>query len=72
MLGNLKITFNPFTVTLDEWYRPVSILLMCLALEVYSLGKRSEGYKKGLERGSEITIELIKNKMDGNKQDEKN
>ena len=44
-VGDLTITFKPFTISLPGWYKPVGILLFILSMAVYTTGDYTKGYK---------------------------
>jgi len=68
VIGRLEITFNPFSISLPYWYRAVGWSLVWLGAIILVVGERNDaykdGFKKGLDRGSEITIEAIKKRID--------
>ena len=36
-VGDLTITFKPFSISLPGWYKPVGILLFFLSMAVYTV-----------------------------------
>lgn len=59
-MADTKITFKPFAVTFGRlWFLVAYVLFLggafCLRLQYYS-----EAYEKGLKRGAEIQMEVIK------------
>lgn len=62
-IGNLTISFKPFSISLPYWHRVVGVLLLCLGMSVYSIGERAKGYKDGLNDGAELVIKYAKDKI---------
>ena len=62
-VGDLTITFKPFSISLPGWYKPVGILLFCLSVAVYTIGEYAKGYKQGFDNGVKECIEIL-NKND--------
>ena len=44
-VGDLTITFKPFSISLPGWYKPVGIILFVLSMAVYTIGEYTKGYK---------------------------
>lgn len=61
-VGDLTITFKPFSISLPGWYKPVGILLFCLSVAVYNIGEYTKGYKQGFDDGVKKCIEILKKK----------
>lgn len=61
-VGDLTITFKPFSVSLTSWYKPVGILLFFLSMAVYTIGEYAKGYKHGFDDGVKKCIEILENK----------
>lgn len=61
-VGDLTITFKPFSISLPGWYKVVGILLFWLAMAVYTIGERTKGYKQGFEDGVNKCIEILEKK----------
>ena len=59
-VAHTQITIRPFSISMPYWYRPVAITLIVIAMALYNIGEHSIAYKKGLKRGSEITLETLK------------
>ncbi len=59
-VGDLTITFKPFSISLPGWYKPVGIILFVLAMAVYNIGEYAKGYKHGFDDGIKKCIETIK------------
>nr|UWF99747.1 MAG: hypothetical protein [Bacteriophage sp.]UWH98600.1 MAG: hypothetical protein [Bacteriophage sp.] len=62
-VGDLTITFKPFSISLPSWYKPVGIILFVLAMAVYTIGEYAKGYKQGFDNGVKECIEIL-NKND--------
>ena len=45
-VGDLTITFKPFSISLPGWYKPVGILLFFLSMAVYTIGECVEILEK--------------------------
>lgn len=67
-VGRMEITLNPFSVSMPYWYRAAGWLLIWFGAILLVVGERvdayKDGFKKGLDKGSEITIEAIKKRID--------
>lgn len=61
-VGDLTITFKPFSISLPGWYKPVGILLFFLSMAVYITGDYIKGYKQGFDDGVKECIEILKKK----------
>lgn len=58
-IGELTITFKPFSISLPGWYKPVGILLFWLSMVVYATGEHARGYKQGFDDGVKKCIEIF-------------
>lgn len=67
-IGELTITFKPFSVSLLGWYKAVAILLFWLSMVVYQGGERVRRYKEGFNDGTEYIIKVLNDKMQGGNQ----
>ena len=61
-VGDLTITFKPFSISLPSWYKPVGIILFVLAMAVYNIGEYAKGYKHGFDDGIKECVEILKKK----------
>lgn len=61
-VGDLTITFKPFSVSLPSWYKPVGILLFFLSMAVYTIGEYAKGYKQCFDDGIKKCVEILKKK----------
>lgn len=61
-VGDLTITFKPFSISLPGWYKPVGILLFFLSMAVYTIGEYTKGYKQGFDDGIKECVEILKKK----------
>lgn len=61
-VGDLTITFKPFSISLPSWYEPVGIILFVLAMAVYNIGEYAKGYKHGFDDGIKECVEILKKK----------
>ena len=61
-VGDLTITFKPFSISLPGWYKPVGILLFFLSMAVYNIGEYTRGYKQGFDDGVKKCVEILKKK----------
>lgn len=61
-VGDLTITFKPFSISMPGWYKVVGILLFWLAMAVYTIRERTKGYKQGFEDGVNKCIEILEKK----------
>ena len=59
-VGDLTITFKPFSTSLPGWHKPVGILLFFLSMAVYNIGEYTKGYKQGFDDGVKECIEILK------------
>lgn len=61
-VGDLTITFKPFSISLPGWYKPVGIILFVLSMAVYTIGEYTKGYKHGFDDGIKECVEILKKK----------
>ena len=57
-VGDLTITFKPFSISLPGWYKPVGIILFVLSMAVYTIGEYTKGYKHGFDDGIKECVEI--------------
>ena len=62
-VGDLTITFKPFSISLPGWYKPVGIILFVLAMAVYNIGEYAKGYKQGFDYGIKNVLKYLKRKI---------
>ena len=62
-VGDLTITFKPFSISLPGWYKPVGILLFFLSMAVYTIGEYTKGYKQGFDDGIKNVLKYLKRKI---------
>lgn len=62
-VGDLTITFKPFSISLPGWYKPVGILLFFLSMAVYTIGEYTKGYKHGFDDGIKNVLKYLKRKI---------
>lgn len=67
-IGELTITFKPFSISLPGWYKAVGILLFWLSMVVYQSGTKAKLYKEGFNDGTEYIIKKLNDKMQGGNQ----
>ena len=69
-VGDLTITFKPFSISLPGWHKALGIILFVFAMAVYNIGEYAKGYKHGFDDGVKECIETIKgngkNRADSN------
>lgn len=58
----MEISFNPFYIKLQHWYKPVGIFLITIGLMIYAIGEYRNGYRKGIGDAYKITQDVIKDK----------
>lgn len=61
-VGDLTITFKPFSISLPSWYKALGILLFFLSMTVYNIGEYTKGYKQGFDDGVKECVEILKKK----------
>lgn len=61
-VGDLTITFKPFSISMPGWYKVVGILLFWLPMVVYATGEHARGYKQGFDDGVKKCIEILEKK----------
>lgn len=71
-VGHFQITFKPFAVSMPYWYRAVGIFLLALAIFVYNVGEYAGGYEKGLKDGVDMTIKVLKEKVEEFEHEQRN
>lgn len=59
-VGDLTITFKPFSISLPGWHKPVGILLFFLSMAVYTIGEYTKGYKQGFDDGIKNVLKYLK------------
>lgn len=59
-VGDLTITFKPFSISLPGWYKPIGIILFCLSVAVYNIGEYTRGYKQGFDDGIKNVLKYLK------------
>lgn len=59
-VGDLTITFKPFSISLPGWHKASGIILSVFAMAVYNIGEYAKGYRHGLDDGIKECIEAIK------------
>ena len=59
-VGDLTITFKPFSISLPGWHKPVGILLFFLSMAVYTIGEYTKGYKHGFDDGIKNVLKYLK------------
>ena len=62
-VGDLTITFKPFSISLPGWYKPVGILLFFLSMTIYTIGEYTRCYKQGFDDGIKKCVEYLKRKI---------
>ena len=61
-VGDLTITFKPFSISLPSWHKALGILLFFLSMTVYNIGEYTRGYKQGFDDGVKKCVEILKKK----------
>jgi hypothetical protein len=61
-VGDLTITFKPFSISLPGWYKPVGILLFFLSMTIYTIGEYTRCYKQSFDDGIKKCVEILKKK----------
>lgn len=59
LIGQIQITFKPFSVSLPYWYRSVGMLLIVVGLLVYNIGELAKGYNEGFREGVKYIVEKV-------------
>lgn len=59
-VGDLTITFKPFSISLPGWHKALGIILFVFAMAVYNIGEYAKGYKHGFDDGIKECLEAIK------------
>ena len=65
MVGELSITFKPFSISLPYWRTVVAIILIYLGLHLFYADSYLEGVKWGTKETIEQLKELSKKHEDG-------
>ena len=60
LMSELKITFKPFSVSAPNWLNVIGWIVLSLALAILGVNENLKGYKEGYKKGSDDTIELVK------------
>ena len=61
-VGDLTITFKPFSISLPGWHKALGIVLFVLSMALYNVGEYAKGYKHGFDDGIKECLEIIKKK----------
>ena len=67
-IGNISISFKPFSIHLPFWHRSLGIFLAVAGFMIYNIGEHTKGYYDGLKKGEEMTWDTI-NKVIKDKKD---
>lgn len=59
-VGDLTITFKPFSISLPGWYKALGIILFVLSMALYNVGEYAKGYKHGFDDGIKECLDIIK------------
>lgn len=59
-VGDLTITFKPFSISLPGWHKALGILLFFLSMTVYNIGEYTRGYKQGFDDGIKNVLKYLK------------
>ena len=59
-VGELTITFKPFSISLPGWYKALGIVLFVLSMALYNVGEYAKGYKHGFDDGIKECLDIIK------------
>lgn len=62
-IGNIKIQFSPFTVSMSEWRNTLGLVFLILSLTFFQMHYRMDERKKTLSLVNEV-IQDIKNDID--------
>ena len=60
IIGNVSISFKPFHIYIPEWPKALGVILMIAGLLLFCAGERNRGYRDGLKKGEQITLEEIR------------
>ncbi|MEG1587197.1 MAG: hypothetical protein RR346_10000 [Bacteroidales bacterium] len=58
-LAEVKITFNPFSVTFGNAGYVVGMILICIGVSVISISSERKAYKRGLDNYREMVFEVL-------------
>lgn len=62
-VGDLTITFKPFSISLPGWHKALGIILFVFAMAVYNIGEYAKGYKQGFDYGIKNVLKYLKRKI---------
>ena len=60
LVGDTTITFDPFSIRMERWHVPVSILLISIGFFIYGYGEK----KAGKEEVKRTFIKVLEQKID--------
>jgi ABC-type spermidine/putrescine transport system permease subunit II len=60
LMSELKISFKPFSVSAPNWLNVIGWIVLSIALAILGVNENLKGYKEGYKKGSDDTIELVK------------
>lgn len=64
IVGEIKITFNPFSISMPCWYRSVGWFLIWFGAILLVVGEQNNAYKRGYEQGYKTTIKILEEKTE--------
>ena len=62
-IGETKITFSPFSISIDSWPRAVGYLLIMWGVAFLSVGEYQRGRLKGQDEAFDAVNELLDKKI---------
>lgn len=62
-IGELTVTFKPFSVSLPGWHKAAGILLFWLSMVVYQGGERARWYKEGFNDAVKKSIDILEKNL---------
>ena len=62
-VGDLTITFKPFSISLPGWHKALGIILFVFAMAVYTIGEYTKGYKQGFDDGIKNVLKYLRRKI---------
>lgn len=60
LMSELKISFKPFSISAPNWLNVIGWIVLSIALAILGVNENLKGYKEGYKKGSDDTIELVK------------
>lgn len=55
-LGNTEISFSPFKIKINEWWKPVGYIIMLIGFIIYTVGSNKKSFNDGWNKAKNEII----------------